>query len=64
MFNWCFLTSIKGTHRVISKGMSNIYLKVTIYKTQYSENFEFQNLKKSFSCQFRGVPTEAHIIKY
>ena len=44
--------------------MSNIYLKVTIYKNQYSENFEFHNLKKSFSCQFWGVPTEAHIIKY
>ena len=30
MFWWMFFSSIKGINRLISKGMSNIYLKVTI----------------------------------
>ena len=34
--------SIKGIDRTVSKGMSNIYLKVTIEKTQ---NVDFLSLK-------------------
>ena len=30
-----FFSSIKGINRLISKGMSNIYLKVTIQKKMY-----------------------------
>ena len=32
MFLMVFFSSIKGINRLISKGMSNIYLKVTIEK--------------------------------
>ena len=38
-------SSIKGINRLISKGMSNIYLKVTIEKNWRSQNFDFLSLK-------------------
>ena len=40
-----FFSSIKGINRLISKGMSNIYLKVTIEKNWRSQNFDFLSLK-------------------
>ena len=42
-----FFSSIKGDkiNRVISKGMSKIYLKITIQKNRRSQNFDFQSLK-------------------
>ena len=40
-----FFSSIKGINRLISKGMSNIYLKVTISKNWRSQNFDFLSLK-------------------
>ena len=35
-----FFSSIKGINRLISKGMSNIYVKVTIEKNWRSQNFD------------------------
>ena len=32
MFQWMFFSSVKEINRLITKGMSNIYLKVTIEK--------------------------------
>ena len=40
-----FFTSFKGKNRSMSKGMSNIYLKVTIGKKWRSQNFDFLGLK-------------------
>ena len=40
-----FFSSIKEINRLISKGMSNIYLKVTIEKNGCSQNFDFLRLK-------------------
>ena len=42
-----FFSSVKEINRLISKGKSNIYLKVTIEKNWRSQNFDFQSLKKS-----------------
>ena len=47
-----FFSSIKETNRSVSKGMSNIYLKVTIEKNWRSQNFDFLILKNSSPCQF------------
>ena len=49
-----FFSSIKGTNRLISKEMSNTYLKVTIEKNWASETFRFLNLKNMFLGQFLG----------
>ena len=35
----------KEINRLLSKGMSNIYLKVTIEKNRRSQNFDFLGLK-------------------
>ena len=40
-----FFSSIKGIKRLISKGMSNIYLKVIIEKLTFS-NFRLSKFKK------------------
>ena len=48
-------------NRLISKGMTNIYLKVTIEKNWRSQNFNFVSLKNL--SPFWGVPTHAYIIK-
>ena len=39
-----FFSSIKGINKLISKEMSNIYLKVTIEKNSRSQNFDFLSL--------------------
>ena len=44
-----FLGSIKGTNKLISKAMSNIYLRATIEKNWHFENFDFQSLKTFFT---------------
>ena len=49
-----FFSSFKGINRVISKGMSNIYLKVLIEKTWRFQNFDFLNLKNLSPGQFLG----------
>ena len=51
VFNECFLVQLKRINRLISKGMSNIYLKVTIEKNWYSQSFDILSLKSSSSGQ-------------
>ena len=52
-FYWIFFSSIKGINRLISKGMSNIYLKVTIEKNWRSQN-NFLSSKNLSSGQSSG----------
>ena len=59
-----FFSSIKGINRLISKGMSNIYLKVTIEKNWRSQNFNFLSLKNLSPGQFLRAPSHADIIEF
>ena len=36
---------VKKINRLLSKGVANIYLKVTVEKNQHSQNFDFLSLK-------------------
>ena len=47
-----FFSSSKEINWLISKGMLNIYLKVTIEKKWHSQNFDFLSLKNLSSGQF------------
>ena len=49
-----FYSSIKGINRLISTGMSNIYLNVTIEKNWLSQNFDFLGLKNLSPGPFLG----------
>ena len=50
----------KEINRLLSKGMSNIYLKVTI--ETFSQNFDFLDLKKCVTRSvFWGVPAHTDI---
>ena len=40
-------SSRKEINRLLSRGMSNIYLKITIEKKWHTQNFDFRNLKGS-----------------
>ena len=51
----------KEINRLLSKGMSNIYLKVTI---ETFSNFDFLGLKNLSPGQFWGAPTHADIIEF
>ena len=55
-----FFSSIKGINILISKGMSNTYLKVTIEKNWRSQNFDFLSLKNLSP----GAPTHTDIIEF
>ena len=44
----------KEINRLLSKRMSNIYLKVTIEKNWRSQNFDFLSLKNLSPGQFLG----------
>ena len=57
-------SSIKELNSLISKGMSNTYLKNTIEKKWYTHNFDFLSLKSSSLGQFWEVSTHADIIKF
>ena len=46
------LSSIKERHRLISKGMSNTYLKVNIDKNWRPKKFIFPSLKQLSESQF------------
>ena len=61
-----FFSSIKGINRLISKGMSNIYLELIIEKNRFTQNFDFLSLKNLFPNQFleRSVFGAAVIILY
>ena len=54
MFLMNVICSNKGISKSISKGMSNIYLKVTIQKNWRSQNFDFLSLKNLFPDQILG----------
>ena len=56
-----FFISIKEINSLISKGMANIYLKVTIKKNRHSQNFNFLNLKDSSSSR---ALTQANIMNF
>ena len=49
-----FFSSVKEIDSLISQGMSNIYVKVTIGKKWPTQNFDFLNLQSSSSSQFLG----------
>ena len=51
-----FFSSIKEINRLVSKGMSNIYLKITIEKNWRSQNFDVLSLNDSSPRQFLGSP--------
>ena len=46
----------KEINRLLSKGMPNIYLKVTTEKNWPSQNFDFVSLKNLSPGQFFGSP--------
>ena len=55
----------KEINRLLSKGMSDIYLKVaTEDKNRRSQNFNFLGLKNLSPGQFWGVPIHADIIEF
>ena len=51
-------------NRLISKGMSNIYLKVTIEKNGRSQNLDFLSLKNLSPGKFWSPPTDADITEF
>ena len=55
----------KERNRLLSKGMSNIYLKITIEeKTWHSQNLDFLRLKNLSPGQFWGASTHENIIEF
>ena len=54
----------KELNRLLSKGMSNIYLKVIIEKGLGSQNFDFLSLKNLSPGQNWGAPTREDIIEF
>ena len=56
-------SSIKEINLLISKGILNIHLKVTIEKNWRSQNFDFVSWKKSFPGQFWRTTTHTDIIE-
>ena len=55
----------KEINRLLSKGMSNIYLKVTIEeKNGHFQNFDFLGLKNLSPGQFWGVQIDKDIIEF
>ena len=53
----------KELNRLLSKGMSNIYLKVIIEKSLGSQNFDFLSSKNLSPGQNLGTPTREDIIE-
>ena len=49
-------SSVKGINRLISKGMSNIYLEVDIEKNWHFQNFDFSKFKGFASRPIFGEP--------
>ena len=65
------LNSIKEINRLrkeinilLSRGMSNVYLKITIEKNLRSQNFDFLSLNNFSQVSFRGAPTHANINEF
>ena len=53
----------KEINRLLSKGILNIYSKVTIEKNWGSQNFDFLSLKDFSRDQFWGAPTHEDIVE-
>ena len=49
-----FFNSVKKINRLLTKGITNIYLKVTIEKNCCSQDFDFISLKNLSPDQFLG----------
>ena len=54
----------KEFNRLLSNGMSNIYLKVIIENSLGSQNFDFLSLKNLSPGQFWKTPTYEDIIEF
>ena len=57
----------KDINRLLSKGMSNIYLKLLLRKTfskKGSQNFDIVSLKNLSPVQFWGAPTYKSIVEF
>ena len=60
-----FFSSIKEIERLISKRMSNTYLKVTIEKKWRTKNFDFLSLKSSSLGKFlRSSNSHQDVIEF
>ena len=46
-FQWIFFSSIKEMNKLLSNGMSNIYIEVLIEKKCRTKNIDFLSLKSS-----------------
>ena len=55
---------LKEINRLISKGMSNIYLKVTIEKKWRTQRFDYLSLRVCLQVSPWGVLTHADIIEF
>ena len=60
----CINWLLKERNRLLSKGISNIYLKITIEKKRRTQNFDSLSLKSSSSGQFLGRPNSHDIIEF
>ena len=49
---------------MISKGMSNNFLEVTIEKKWHTQNFDFLSFKSSYPGQFLGSSNYADIMNF
>ena len=54
----------KEINRLLIRGMSNIYLKVTIEKNWRSQDFHFLSLKNLLPGQFWGAATQEVIVEF
>ena len=59
-----FFSSIKEINRLISKGMSNVYSKVTIEKNWLYQNFNFLSLRVYLQVSFWGAAAHAGITEF
>ena len=57
-------SSLKEINRLISKGMPNMYLKVTIDKNWRSKTFDFLNLKNLYLVSFWKAQAHANIMGF
>ena len=67
IFNECSLIQLnrlrKEINRLLSKGISNIYLKDTLEIKWRTQNFDFTSLKRLFKVSFWGAATHVGIIE-
>ena len=67
VFNRCSFRLRKKINKLLSKGMPNIYLKITIEKNYYywrSQNFDFLDFRNLSPASFWVAETHADIIEF